>query len=48
VKDAKKRPFKKEWYPENDGKQRPYFGINVMSVVNDIFDLIVRIPVSQL
>jgi hypothetical protein len=46
VKDAKKRPFKKEWYPENNGKQCPYFRIDIMSVVNNIFDLIIRIPVS--
>jgi hypothetical protein len=46
VKYAKKRPFKKEWYPEYNGKQCPYLRINVISVAKNILDLILRIPVS--
>jgi hypothetical protein len=46
VKYAEKRPFKKEWYPEYNGKQCPYLGINVISAANNIFDLIIRVPVS--
>jgi hypothetical protein len=43
---AKKRAFKKEWYPEYDGKQCPDLRINVIRVAYNVYDLIIRVPVS--
>jgi len=48
MKHAEKGPFKEEWYPEYNSKQCPYLRIDVMSVAENVFDLIIRIPVSQL